>query len=471
MFNQKEFKSKPRLGVRVWAARLAFGSGAVSRGVLTCVVALALLSGCLSGPERGVSNKGEGVMVALQIETGVLAKGGLHQFSNNAAWGLSMRPLDSAHVIVTGPEMDTLYFGFLLDGSAQSLSLSDVPPGADRRFDIRLNRLGRVLYTGSVTTTLHTDRVNAFSVVCAPEFSRLNASIHIPLDFPKTVSGGVLRLWNGSDTLSAPATTNGELRNFRLEEVPGDQTYSVTLALWGPTGDTIATAFRSDVTVPKGQNVALVMPLTLAYTQIVLTMTVSDPRSTTLVLSLPGGKRTPSSFGEAVFSELYPVPSAEDGGDSGEWLELFNRVTDTLDVSGCQLIRDAGTGTGMNFTLPVNTLIPPGRGLVVGRSGVSFAQVSQASALTLTNTSARLEFACAQGPSGALRLDTLRYTTTLSDTLAARISNGKVTSLRPSRLHLRGKSDSWCLTAPTAAIAVFGESVATPGSIVGGCGE
>jgi hypothetical protein len=344
----------------------------------------------------------------------------------------------------------------------------DIPAGADRRFDLRLYSAGTLLYTGSATTELKAGQTNSVSVSCLPEFSRLTASIHIPVDFPKTVAGGEMRLWNENGTLSAAPTVNGELRNFRLEEVPGDREYFVSIALWDAAGDTIAKAYKPDLHVPKGQNVALVLPLTLAFTQLSLTMTVGDPRTTTMVLTLPGGRRAPALFGEAVFSEVYPIPSTEEGGDNGEWVELFNRVGDTLDVSGCQILRDAGTGSGMNFALPANTVIAPGRGLVVGRSAVAFASVTQSTSLTLTNTSARLEFLCTSAAAGTVRLDTLRYNTSASDTVSARIATAKAASLKPSRLSRRTGADAWCLAAGNPA---SGEFATTPGGIAGGCGE
>ncbi|HEX2612940.1 MAG TPA: lamin tail domain-containing protein [Fibrobacteria bacterium] len=416
---------------------------------------LAALAGgffaCVGGPDAG-SGGGGGVAVELQVLPAALAK------------SEAVRPIDSIHVRVSAPDMDTARFGF--SGSPQSVSLLDLPPGAARTFSVRLFRGGRLLYAGESVAALTSAGKNNVTVNCLPEFSRLTASVHIPTDFPKAVSGGTLRLWGGGDTLTVAASVNGELRNFRLEEVPGDRDYAVSIVLWGAKGDTLAKAFKSDLRVPKGQSAALVLPLTLAFTQLSLSMSVAEPRSTSLVLALPGGRRTPSAFGDAVFSEAYPIPTAEEGGDNGEWLELFNRSADTLDVSGCQVLRDAGTSASMVAAVPSGTTIAPGRTLVMGKAGASFAQVViGASALSLTNTSARLAFSCA---SGATLVDTLRYSTSTTDTVAARIQTGKVASLRPSRVASRNSMDAWCLSATVPA---SGEFAATPGAFEGGCGE
>jgi hypothetical protein len=427
----------------------------------------------LSGPGGGSGNPDhdpeKGVTVTLGFEAEALAK---RAAGSSAAAAGAVRPVDSASVRITGPGMDTLRFGFRLGGAVQSLSLLDVPPGDERRFEIGLLQGGRVLYKGATTVALRTEAANAVTVSCQPEFSRLTASIHVPADFPKGVAGGLLRVWNESGTLSAPATANGELRNFRLEEVPGDRDYEVSLALWSAAGDTVATARRSGLRIPKGQSVALVMPLTLAYTRIALAMTVDDPAGTTITLTLPGGRRTPTAFGDAVFSEFYAAPATDEGGDNAEWIEVFNRMGDTLDLAGCQITRDAGTSTGMNFAFPAGASVAPGRGFVLGRSAVAFAHLTQASALNLVNSASRLELSCPAATGGVVRVDTLRYTTSTTDTLAARMSSGKVTTLRPSRLASRHKADAWCLsTGKAGAAPAAGETAATPGGIAGGCGE
>src|SRR5690606_10704521 len=174
-----------------------------------------------------------------------------------------------------------------------------------------------------------------------------------------------------------------------------------------------------------------------------------------------------AAFGDVIFSELHPVPDPGEGGDDAEWLELFNRTRDTLDISGCLLHRDAATSNAMKFTLPANTLIPPGRGLVLGRSAsVTFAEVTLGSALTLVNTSARLELSCA-----GTSLDTLHYTTAANDSLAVQVAGGKVSTLRPSALEARHEKAAWCLSVPVGAAVGTGSFAATPGGVHEGCGE
>jgi len=397
-----------------------------------------------------------GAAVEIQVRMAALAKG--------VAGAVT---LDSVNVRVTAADMQPAEFGF--SGGSTTLSLTELPAGENRRFEVRLYLQRKLVYAGETMTGLYTDRKNTVSLYCLPEFSGLSASIHIPLDFPKTVAGGRLVVWNAFDTVFAAAVVNGEMRSFRIDRVTGDRDYSVSVALWGPAGDTLAQATLAAVRIPKGQNVALVLPLVTTFPQLQMTLSVGEARTTSLVLQFTAGKRVPGAFGEVVFTELYPVPAAEDSGDTGEWLELFNRMSDTLDVSGCQIVRDAGTSTGMLTVLPAGTMIAPGRGLVVGRSAVSFADVKMLlSPLTLTNTSARLEFNCGLAASGVQKLDTMTYNTSASDAVSARIAPGKVTSLKASRLAARRGSDAWCLSSLKPGA---GEAAATPGTLFGSCGE
>ena len=425
--------------------------------------AVAMLSGCLF-PEGNKANPAatERAPVELQIHASALAKGlAAH----------AVQATDSILVRVTAVDMTPLEFGFT--GALTTLSIVDLPPGDNRRFEVRLYQQRKLLYSGEATANLYTDRKNSVVLHCLPEFSGISASIHIPLDFPKIVAGGRLVVWNAFDTLFAAPTVNGEMRNFRLERVTGDRDYTVSLALWGVSGDTLAKAFITGVRIPKGQNVALVMPLITTFPQLQIAMTVGEPKTTSLVFTFTAGRRLPATFGEVVFSELYPIPSAEDSSDNGEWLEVFNRMSDTLDLSSCQIFRDAGTSTGMFTVLPQGTLVAPGRGLVVGRSAVAFADVRMTvSPLTLTNTAARLEPNCpnsgAGGGQGTFKLDTLTYNISTSDAVSARIVTGKVTSLMPSRLATRRSADAWCQVPSRSST---GEPVGTPGTMFGSCGE
>lgn len=431
----------------------------LSAGVMAAVVSMS--SGCLFSGGRGADpSPADGVSVEIRIHAAALAKSG-------AAKSAAAPATDSIHVRVTAPDMAPAEFGFA--GASATVALSDLTAGENRRFEVRLYGQRKLLYAGEATAALYTDRKNSIVLHCLPEFSGLSASIHIPLDFPKAVAGGRLVVWNESDTLTAEPTVNGEMRNFRLDHVPGDRDYAVSLALWGVSEDTLAKASMAGIRVPKGQNVALVMPLVTTFPQLQIAMTVGEPKTTSLIFHFTAGRRLPAAFGEIVFSELYPVPAPEDSGDAGEWVELFNRMSDTLDVSGCQILRDAGTSTGMVTVLPSGTVVAPARGLVVGRSAVPFAEVRMLlSPLTLTNTSARLEFNCPAAGSGTLRLDTLTYTTSTSDAVSARIATGKVTSLKPSRLAARRTAEAWCQVPPRS---VAGETAATPGTMFGSCGE
>ena len=109
----------------------------------------------------------------------------------------------------------------------------------------------------------------------------------------------------------------------------------------------------------------------------------------------------------------------------------------------------------MSYAFDSAARILPGRALTFGRSHAS-ADVHYAD-FSLVNTSSPLLLLCA---GDTLLVDSLRYSSTVSDSLAATIREGSVTSLNPDSLHNRLVKGSWCLTRM--------RETASPGS-VGAC--
>ncbi len=393
---------------------------------------------------------GGGMAVDIEVRTAALAK--------SAA---VPRPTDSATILVAAPDMTPHLFWF--GGTNLKFSLTDLTPGPSRHFTVQLFRQGRLLYAGEAETTLYADRKNAVFLHCLPRFSRVAASVHVPVDFPRTVARGELRLRGGGDTLIAPMNRRGEFLLFQLEEVPGDRDYAASLFLWDSAGALLATAAKDTLRVPMGQSVSLEMPIVTTFSQLQIGLTMADPMQTSLAFSFPAGRRVPAVFGEAVFSELFPAPAYEDSSSQGEWLELFNRTSDTLDFSGCGVVRDGGGTTSKQFTFVAGTLLPPGHALVAGHKYAPKTDVLLTS-FTLPNSLSRMELSC---QSGVLKLDSLTYSMSASDSTVIPVRDGKVSELRPAGIIQRADPASWCLV-PSHPNP--GEGRPTPGTLEDGCG-
>lgn len=74
--------------------------------------------------------------------------------------------------------------------------------------------------------------------------------------------------------------------------------------------------------------------------------------------------------GDLVVSEILANPAAV-SDTAGEWLELYNRTSRTLDINGL-VLRDNGSNSH-TITAPTELLINPGAYLVLGRNGDSNA--------------------------------------------------------------------------------------------------
>ncbi len=255
-----------------------------------------------SNPQNN-SSKGS-VTVQLQIRSIVLAKS-----------ASAPRPTDSATIIVSGPDMDSKVFRF---GSGVDMySLPELSPGPMRHFDVQLFQQGRLLYIGTADTTLYTDRKNTIFLHCIPQFSRVSASIHVPLDFPRKVSRSELKVWNGVDTLISTPDQPGKFLNFHLEEVFGDKNYHLQFSLWDDTGALAAKSVKDTLWIPKGQSVSLNLPLVTTFSQLQMNTVIGDPQQTSVSFVFPAGRGVPAAFGEVVFSEVYLSPTSQDSSSQG----------------------------------------------------------------------------------------------------------------------------------------------------------
>ena len=416
------------------------------------IIALALVcAACrISTPPEAESEKG-GLSVELEIRSATLAR---------SAASVGPRPTDSASIRVSGPGMETRIYGF---GIGQKFSLTDLSPGPSRRFEVSLLNHGRLLYAGAAETTLYADRKNSIFLHCLPRFSRVAATVHLPLDFPKTVASGEMRLMGGGDTLSTPMVRSGEFLFFTLEEVPGDRDFRLTLDLRDGAGAAVANGEQPVLHVPMGTNLAVNIPLTTTFSQLQFGMDLANPQQTSLSFSFPAGRRIPGVFGEVVFSELYPAPAYEDSSSLGEWFELFNRTSDTLDLTGCKVARDGGGSTTKQAILPVY-LLPPGKALVIGRGSMVVADL-HFSSFSLTNALAAMEFSCGDG---ATKLDSLTYSMSIADSTVIPVRDGKVTMLRPDKIAERLLPTSWCMVP---AHPMAGQGIPTPGTMENGCAD
>ncbi len=397
------------------------------------------------------TNGGSGLSVHLQVRPAALAR--------LAATAPALT--DSAVVTVSAPDFSPRVFGF--GGAGFDFVLNDLTPGTGRDFKVELLRQGRVLYTGEIDTTLYADRQNLLLLHCLPRFSRVAASAHVPVDFPWDVVAGKLILSGGGDTLTADMTRSGEFLLFDVEEVPGDQTYSASLQLWDSAQAVVATA-QDTVAVLMGQSVNLDLTLLTTEAQLQMGLDFAAPQQTSLHLAFPAGRRAPSAFGDVIFSELYPAPSSADSGSDGEWLEIFNRTSDTLDLGGCGISRDGGGTSTKQVLFPNGTALPPGRAWVAGHADAPSPSLVLTS-FSLPNSLSRVQLFCAD----SLLLDTVTYSLAAADSFAVAAGNGEVTELRPSQIAQRARPSAWCLVPSHPDSA--GQGNPTPGSLDDGCPE
>lgn len=395
-------------------------------------LSLLILGGCLFSEKDGKASRsapsGEGAEARLVLRTAALTGA-----------SASVVILDSIAIRVTGDGMDPKDFSF--SGDAMVLSLVGIPPGANRLVAASLFRQGRLLYRGQALSSFSKETRAELTLRCEPQFSRVVARFHLPPSLPLKVSDGWLTLTGASGEFRARLTRNGEFGSFLVDEVPGNVRYDVTLSLLDAAAKPIYESRQTGLLLPLGEEAHWELALTPTEAQAALVLELPQPFDAKVVASFPSRLRKPAGRGEAVVTEFYASPSVQDSSSEGEWWEIFNRTSDSLDLTGCRLSRTRGGGATQSFAFDSSHRLPPGRALTFGRSAA--ATDFHYADFSLVNTASPLLLLCA---GDSILVDSLRYSATVSDSLAAPMRDGWITSLNPDSLGTSREGGSWCLT-------------------------
>lgn len=351
--------------------------------------------------------------------------------------------VDSVAVRVTGEGMEPLEFGF--SGPSLSVTLAGIPPGESRSVTASLFRQGRLLYLGQAVSDFSRETLADLNLRCEPQFSRVVAGFHLPPSLPLKVADGWLTLLGPEGELKARLVRKGEFGNFLLDEVPGNVRYDVSMVLSDAAGKSLYESRLAGQMLPLGQEAHWDLVLVASEAMAGLVLELPQPRETQVAATFPSRLRKPAAAGDMVISEFYAAPSTQDGGNEGEWWEIFNRTADSLSLAGCRLTRTRGGGVTQSFPFDSAQRIPPGRAQTYGRASARtdfhYADFS------LVNTGSPLLLLCS---GDSLLVDSLRYSATISDSLAVTIREGQVTGLDIDSLAVRSPR-SWCLGASSGA--------------------
>jgi hypothetical protein len=411
---------------------------------------LPALEGCLVSGRSGKGTAPEGAAdVRLVLTPAALVRGGAG----------SAPALDSVHVRVSAEDMAPMDFSFA--GDSLAVTLEGLPAGAERLVSAYLFRGGKLLYSGQGTFAFRRETRMDAALRCDPQFSRVTAAFHLPVDSRVRIASGLLKLSGTSGQYTAPLLVRDEFGSFRIDELPGGIRYDVTLSLTDSLGKVRYQADRSGVFLPLGEEAKWDMSLIPSEAAAGLSITLGSPKETTLETLFPSRLRKPAGPGEMIVSEFYAAPGEADSSSQGEWWEIFNRTGDSLALGGCRLARDRSVGTTRSYPFDSAQVLAPGKALVFGRSAAP-ADVHYED-FSLVNTSSSLLILC---DGDAMVIDSLRYSSVASDSTAIPMRENAVSGLDAGHMSLRGERASWCLAKPGAV----GTGAPTPGR-VGACLE
>src|SRR6185369_8123554 len=111
-------------------------------------------------------------------------------------------------------------------------------------------RQGKLLYMGKGRFAFRREARLDAALRCEPQFSRVVSRFHLPVGLPAPIRGGRLVLRGTAGEFSAALEVGDEFGSFRVDEVPGDARYQVSMALNDSSGRELYAAERADVLLP-----------------------------------------------------------------------------------------------------------------------------------------------------------------------------------------------------------------------------
>jgi hypothetical protein len=391
-------------------------------------------AGCLRDGLSAPTEPGAGASLRLSLAPGALLKA--------EASAASPPAIDSVLIRITGEDMAPIVIARA--GDSLGVSLDGLPPGENRLVSAWLFRGGRLLYAGKALFAFRKETHLEASLRCDPQFSRVIARFHLPLSLPSPIAAGRLTLKAGESSFTADLEIRGEFGSFRLDEVPGDVKYDLSMALSDSAGQERYRALRAGAYLPLGEESKWDLSLVPIDASAGISLGLGAPKEAVVLAGFPSARREPRRPGEIVVSGFFAAPAEKDSGSQGEWFSLFNRSGDTLSLAGCRLSRDRGAAATRSYPFPSEALLPPGASLAFGRTASRAAYLY--TEFSLVNTASSLLLLCA---GDSLLADSLRYSPAAADSASALpMKEGMVTRLSAAALGLRSRLSSWCLARP-----------------------
>ncbi len=365
-------------------------------------------------------------------------------FKTPAQFKLQNIFIDSIQIRMTKDQ--SIEFNQRMKFEGDEFTLTNLTPGEKKKLEVFLYDSNQTLTYQCTkdSVTIVIGQTNEVSVNCIPEFSILKINFPLGLNNPDKISQGNLKLIHGTDTLTSPLTIVGELGLFELLQVKGDVKYEIQINLKTVDGTTVYQEETDSLLVVKGQVTNL--EIFLKTTQGKLFLSLNIPPTPLIQASaspINGLKRSPQAK-EIIFSEFYPSPTVADGNSQGEWIEIYNRTHDTLQLGNCKISKTKGSNSTTTSTqIESGSLILPGQALVFGKDSVKFRDLP--STMNLVDTKQSILFVCHLN-STPLVIDSIAYTLEYLSTDSIAAETNKVSTLNPYFIGQNAQNANWCLT-------------------------
>ncbi|MBF0430268.1 MAG: lamin tail domain-containing protein [Fibrobacteria bacterium] len=378
----------------------------------------------------------------------------------------ALRTIDSMYISLTSTD-NTPVQSWGIKGTNTTVRVDDIYPGTNKLLELWIyDSTGVLIYEGQKNgIEIIQGQEAAVTINSTPIFSNVSFAFQLGAG----VDSGVFYLSGSTDVYRAELELVGsELGKFTLDNLKGGYKYAVSCSLFLADGKLKFKELTTDsVLVEKGTAHHFALQLDNVLGKISLTITLPEDPAVSFGVSYTNAVKREPDPTDIIFTEFCADPGTGEG--EGEWIEIYNRSIDTLELDSCRIGKSTSTDAPTTwFRLGEGLQLLPGAVLVFGDSNVAVKdEFISNDRFTITNTKSQLMIICNKVTQANTVIDSIAYTSYTSDDAdSIFIDDDIVNSLHVDGIGKTFNGNNWCQTELAGDGSL---PKATPGEVLSNC--
>jgi hypothetical protein len=339
---------------------------------------------------------------------------------------------DSISVLVSAADMQSVYTS--ANSIKDNMRIEGVPIGESRRFEVKIYAdRGKLVQKGEAVADITEGQTSTIPISLTPLLGFVRLEVPLGLTNIADVHSGKLFL-NSQEFQMQIENGRGI---FTTGALPLNETFTLKVELKNSNGEILFFGQKQIILSSALQHETMQLQSTKGSVVLELSLSKYGPVQILAVLPM-SVSREPENYGDLFFTEIFANPKSS-GGESFQYMEIYNATLDTLELSKCRIAQKETSATvGTNrMEMPDDLILLPTEFLYFGRDSVIDADFNYEK-FRLVKSGQSLGFFC-----GKAIIDTLTFSASENNPFPLML--GKAMQLPLSNFAERTMGTSWCI--------------------------